>query len=1008
MLLEMRKAQRTLDTALETAKKLPVTEPSRAARIVRYNALKREVNKAYDALIENSATYWADQVIPDLYGQGVLQGVSQLDIPIQFEVLHHGAAKVLMDDAFDDVATGLLQVPRNFSETIERAKSFESLASNRKELIRLAAREGLAQQLLTGELSPADVARILRDRLWVDGIKIIDRGGRRWSPEAYTRMLVRTKSAMAYNTGSLNVFGMEGVARVAVFDGEEHDDVCARANGQTWSIDYAAEHVLAHPNCRRAFGPVPGKGPVNQMTQKEVSKVLARVSAPLLTLRLLGSNAFVKRMEKTRKLKLNEEAKLWSREVWQKIEELEPLPLVPAVIHADTLAAEIDKVLEPVFTRAEEKAYAAATAKSDVIDFKKAASNVRDRIEPPRRPDRFIPHVVTTQDEVNDFAAELQGLFKQYGDDTRVSPLVSVLADRTTTLRTWLTQQSFDDKDRLLEQVDALLRILDEVKAGVLYITAGFTERVDESTRVMSALILSLAPFANVVALETGIDVADHQLWVDAWDSLVEKIARDEYVDARSQHFIDWLALTFQGQGRVVRQWDEGGQNAKFMTVDDKFFVKRFGAVESHSHSIPGVERWQAIVADGLGRVNTQHPVALFTTPGSGTEGILVSEISLHRNQGGEWLYPWHDVFDVDETLTLMVADFDSLLQVHLINLLTFEADQHVYNVHVRRLPNGTLEILPVDHELSMSWHTNVSNVLARTSGTHTWALDELNRQLKEILRGYQEGELDRRLAESFLELVLPVEIKVKIKYEEAQRVLQRNMNFMDNVIVDIDGTAVHLTVEAGETYHLPSFRLIATSDSRWIFPGIVGTVSYAGDGNTLVTVAMPTVYLDVAQINWVRDLLTGALDSEFLHAAIDAYADAQLNNPQAYWEIIDTFRTQYAFDNVLPAEIVIARVVDINLKKLKYYTRQLIRGGAISLNERVISWDNFTGNVRVELGVPWTGVTRSGELVEGVPIHLIVDILPSGEIQRAILLLQHHKDAKRSTTKRLVWEGEL
>jgi hypothetical protein len=45
-----------------------------------------------------------------------------------------------------------------------------------------------------------------------------------------------------------------------VLDGEEFDEECAAANGQTWSIAQAMANTLQHPRCQRGFLPLGANG----------------------------------------------------------------------------------------------------------------------------------------------------------------------------------------------------------------------------------------------------------------------------------------------------------------------------------------------------------------------------------------------------------------------------------------------------------------------------------------------------------------------------------------------------------------------------------------------------------------------------------------------------------------------------------------------------------------------------------------------------------------------------
>ncbi|MFI8930585.1 hypothetical protein ACIG3E_23260 [Streptomyces sp. NPDC053474] len=70
-----------------------------------------------------------------------------------------------------------------------------------------------------------------------------------------------TKSAVAYNAGTLNRARQAGVRQVEVFDGGDcgwtsHQDP-DKATGTLRSVEEAAERPISHPRCHRSFGPRP-------------------------------------------------------------------------------------------------------------------------------------------------------------------------------------------------------------------------------------------------------------------------------------------------------------------------------------------------------------------------------------------------------------------------------------------------------------------------------------------------------------------------------------------------------------------------------------------------------------------------------------------------------------------------------------------------------------------------------------------------------------------------------
>lgn len=71
--------------------------------------------------------------------------------------------------------------------------------------------------------------------------------------ESKPEEIALTELTHAYNEGVLSLGESAGRSQVAVHDGDEHDQPCVEANGQVWDIDYAREHRIEHPRCRRAF-----------------------------------------------------------------------------------------------------------------------------------------------------------------------------------------------------------------------------------------------------------------------------------------------------------------------------------------------------------------------------------------------------------------------------------------------------------------------------------------------------------------------------------------------------------------------------------------------------------------------------------------------------------------------------------------------------------------------------------------------------------------------------------
>lgn len=76
--------------------------------------------------------------------------------------------------------------------------------------------------------------------------------------KARAKMIARTETADAYNFGIVKSSADRGIVFFDVFDvGGPGDDGCVAANGKRWSAEVAASNRLEHPNCVRAFTPVP-------------------------------------------------------------------------------------------------------------------------------------------------------------------------------------------------------------------------------------------------------------------------------------------------------------------------------------------------------------------------------------------------------------------------------------------------------------------------------------------------------------------------------------------------------------------------------------------------------------------------------------------------------------------------------------------------------------------------------------------------------------------------------
>lgn len=130
-----------------------------------------------------------------------------------------------------------------------------------KNLVRALSRDELLRVMYTG-VTPTDVARHLRKALEGHGLHAVTYAdGRKVGLATYADMVLRTKSAEAYQTGGLDQGEALGWEWWEIMDGPgcgwtTHEDPL-KANGRIVRLDEAREHPLSHPNCRRSSSPRP-------------------------------------------------------------------------------------------------------------------------------------------------------------------------------------------------------------------------------------------------------------------------------------------------------------------------------------------------------------------------------------------------------------------------------------------------------------------------------------------------------------------------------------------------------------------------------------------------------------------------------------------------------------------------------------------------------------------------------------------------------------------------------
>lgn len=202
-----------------------------------------------DDLVDETKTWLRSNGLAEIYGAGVLR-VSAFS----YTLPHQEAVRVLADDLFDDVLKLTAHVD-------DEAKAW----------VRRIGRELTGFKLTGGQAVKAqarDFERKLRHEFTSRGITAVTyRDGSRHGFGEYAEMLLRTKTAVAYNVGTLNQSRGLGIQFVEILDGSlcgltAHEDP-QLANGLIVPIEIAAAYPIAHPNCRRSLNPRPDVVPEN-------------------------------------------------------------------------------------------------------------------------------------------------------------------------------------------------------------------------------------------------------------------------------------------------------------------------------------------------------------------------------------------------------------------------------------------------------------------------------------------------------------------------------------------------------------------------------------------------------------------------------------------------------------------------------------------------------------------------------------------------------------------------
>jgi hypothetical protein len=216
---------------------LLLRKPQRLARL-------REMQKAIEAAMAQADEHARQFVTGDLPRAYEL-GAHAAGAGFEWAGPHVEAAQVLARDTYDDLLRA--------SKTVNRTT---------RKFVKEAAQVAVERAVVGGDTA-VEAARAAARRLIEEhGIHaVFYRDGSRHGLAEYADVVVRTKTAVAYNEGSFNQMAQLGIRYAECFDGpscglDSHNER-PLANGLVMPIDEARLHPISHPRCQRSWSPRP-------------------------------------------------------------------------------------------------------------------------------------------------------------------------------------------------------------------------------------------------------------------------------------------------------------------------------------------------------------------------------------------------------------------------------------------------------------------------------------------------------------------------------------------------------------------------------------------------------------------------------------------------------------------------------------------------------------------------------------------------------------------------------
>ena len=224
-----------------------VDEAAQARRVRRLRELQRSID-AEMRMLRAATADWLSGEFPRVYELGGVQGAGQVGGEFAWSQANVDAVQRMAADTFDQVLSATEFVSAEAKSWVREAARRQTALSLTEGRTAVQAGRALAKDLAAGRLADALGGPVGMVRYGDGSLRRLD---------DYAEMLMRTRTAVAFNQGSLDQFSQFGVGWVEVLDGQgcgwtSHDDGDT-ADGTVRTVQAAGQHPLSHPNCRRSF-----------------------------------------------------------------------------------------------------------------------------------------------------------------------------------------------------------------------------------------------------------------------------------------------------------------------------------------------------------------------------------------------------------------------------------------------------------------------------------------------------------------------------------------------------------------------------------------------------------------------------------------------------------------------------------------------------------------------------------------------------------------------------------